>query len=59
MIYERLEALGRLDDYRKFNPPKDFRKRSISDANRHTVRWALEVSQQEQEQEDRAEAAAK
>ena len=49
MIYERLEALGRIDDYKRYNPPKDFRNRNISDANRRTIRWALEVSQQEEE----------
>ena len=45
MIYERLEALGRLDDFKRFQAPKDFRKRTISDANRRTIRWALEVSE--------------
>jgi len=54
MIYERLEALGRLDDYERFNPPKDNRKRSITDANRRTIRWALEVSQQDQEAKTQA-----
>ncbi len=47
MIYERLEALGRLDDFQRFSEPKDYRKRKISDANRHTIRWALEVAQAE------------
>jgi len=52
MIYERLEALGRLDDFKRFQAPKDFRKRTISDANRRTIRWALEVSQVEQQTAD-------
>ena len=49
MIYERLEALGRLDDYKRLLKPKDYRKRTISDANRRSIRWALEVSQPDQE----------
>jgi hypothetical protein len=48
MIYERLKALGRLDDIRKLQAPRDFRKRDISDANRRTIRWAIEASEQEQ-----------
>ena len=51
MIYERLEALDRLDDYRHLHPPKDFRKRDISDANRKTIRWAMEVAEEENEPE--------
>ncbi|GAF74298.1 unnamed protein product, partial [marine sediment metagenome] len=51
MIYERLEALGRLEDYKRYNAPKDFRKREISDANRRTIRWALEVAEQEVDSE--------
>lgn len=46
MIYERLEQLGRLDDLKRYNAPKDFRKRDISDANRRTIRWAMEVAEQ-------------
>jgi hypothetical protein len=49
-IYERLEALGRLDDLRRFHLPKDFRKREISDARRKTIFWALEVAEQEDSQ---------
>ncbi len=49
MIYERLEALGRLDDFKRLLKPKDYRKQTISDANRRTIRWALEVSQADQE----------
>jgi len=47
MIYERLEQLGRLDDLKRFAAPKDFRKRDIQDAHRRTIRWALEVAEQE------------
>jgi len=50
MIYERLESLGRLEDLKRYNAPKDFRKRDISDAYRHTIRWALEFAEQEQTQ---------
>jgi hypothetical protein len=49
LIYERLEQLGRVDDLRRFQAPKDFRKRDIADANRRSIRWALEVSQAEEE----------
>jgi adenylosuccinate synthase len=56
MIFERLEALGRLDDYRRFNAARDFRKRNISDANRRTIRWALEVAAQEAPEEQPTEA---
>jgi hypothetical protein len=48
MIYERLEALGRLDDLRRYNPPKDYRKRDIADARRKTIFWALEVAEEEE-----------
>jgi hypothetical protein len=48
MIYERLEKLGRLEDMKRFNTPNDYRKRDISDAHRRTIRWALEVSEDEE-----------
>jgi hypothetical protein len=47
MIYERLKSLGRLDNMRGLQTPRDYRKRDISDANRRTIRWALEMSEQE------------
>jgi hypothetical protein len=50
MIYERLRSLGRLQDMKRYQAPKDFRKRDISDAHRHTIRWALEMAQQEEAQ---------
>jgi len=53
-IYERLRDLGRLDDLRRLNAPRDYRKRKITDENRRTIRWAMEVAEQEEE----AEAAA-
>ena len=56
MIFERLEALGRLDDYRRFQAPKDYRKRVISDANRRTIRWALELAEQQEQAEPQAAA---
>ena len=55
LIYERLEALGRLDDLKRYNAPKDFRKREISDANRRTIRWALEVSEEEEKEAEPVE----
>lgn len=48
LIYERLKALGRLDDMRRFQAPRDYRKRQITDANRRTIRWALEVAEDEE-----------
>jgi len=55
MIYERLEALGRIDDLRRYNLPKDFSKREISDAYRRTIRWALELAEEEQNESQPAE----
>ena len=49
MIYERLEQIGRLDDLKRFQPPKDFRKRDIGDARRRTIYWAIEIAEQENE----------
>jgi hypothetical protein len=48
LIYERLKALGRLDDMTRLQTPRDYRKRDISDANRRTIRWALELAAQEE-----------
>jgi len=48
LVYDRLKTLGRLDDIRKLQAPRDYRKRDISDANRRTIRWALEVASQEE-----------
>ena len=45
-IYDRLKELGRLDDMRRMNAPRDFRKRAIPDAIRRTTRYALEVAEQ-------------
>jgi hypothetical protein len=47
MIYERLRDLGRLDDMRRLQTPRDYRKRDISDPNRRTIRWALEMAAEE------------
>ena len=55
LIYERLERLGRLDDLKRYNAPKDFRKRRISDAYRRTIRWALEVSEEEEKEAEPVE----
>jgi len=48
MIYERLRELGRLDDLKRLTAPRDFRKRDISDAHRRTIRWALELAEQQE-----------
>lgn len=47
MIYERLESLGRLDDLKRFNAPKDHRKRQITDARRRSIFWAVEFADDE------------
>ena len=47
LIYDRLKELGRLDDMRKLQAPRDHRKWMIPDAIRRTVRYALEVGAQE------------
>jgi len=47
LIYERLRDLGRLDDMRRLQAPRDYRKRDISDPNRRTIRWALEMAEEE------------
>ena len=49
MIYERLEKLGRLEDLKQFQSPKDFRKRSITDARRSSIYWALEMVEEQGE----------
>jgi hypothetical protein len=51
LIYERLRDLGRLDDLRRLVQPRDFRKRDCSDALRRTIRWALEVAEQDEQAE--------
>jgi len=47
MIYERLKSLGRIDDMRRLQTPRDYRKRDIADSARRTIRWALEMAEQE------------
>jgi hypothetical protein len=54
MIYERLDALGRTGDLRRYHPPKDYRKRDIDDARRKTIFWALEVAEQQEQTEPQA-----
>ena len=48
LIYDRLKELGRLDDMRRMTDPRDYRKRMIPDAIRRTMRFALEVAEQQQ-----------
>jgi len=55
MIYERLESLGRLDDLKKLNAPRDYTKREITDARRASIRWALEVSEEQWNEVEPAE----
>ena len=44
-IYDRCRELGRLDDLRRIAEPRDFRKRTLPDSARHTIRFALEVDE--------------
>ena len=43
LIYDRCRELGRLDDLRRMTDARDYRKRSLPDAARRTIRFALEV----------------
>ncbi len=45
LIYERLKALGRLDDYKKIQAIRDFKKMDVPLKSRSTIRWALEAKQ--------------
>ena len=54
LIYERLDKLGRLGDYARPIEARDYRKREISDARRHTIFWALEVAEQEEQAAEKA-----
>jgi len=47
LIYDRLKELGRLDDLRRLNSPRDYRKQALPDSIRRTTRYALEVAQAE------------
>ncbi|NQU76457.1 MAG: methylenetetrahydrofolate reductase C-terminal domain-containing protein [Planctomycetes bacterium] len=47
LIYDRLKELNRLDDMRRMIDPRDSRKLAIPDAIRRTMRYALEVDEQE------------
>ncbi len=48
LIYERLKALGRLADYRRYQEPKDHHQFTIPKELRTTIRWALEVEEPEE-----------
>ena len=47
-IYDRCKELGRLDDLKRMIDPRDYRKRRVPDAARKTMRFALEVEEQEE-----------
>jgi len=47
LIYERLKALGRLDDLKRMNPMRDHKLLDIPDKRRATMLWALEVEEKE------------
>jgi len=42
LIYERLKALGKLDNLKKMPKLRDYRNWDVSDKERTTTRWALE-----------------
>ncbi|MBM4030548.1 MAG: 5,10-methylene tetrahydromethanopterin reductase [Planctomycetes bacterium] len=44
-IYDRLKALGKLDDYKKLMAIRDFGKLDLPMKHRSTIRWALETKQ--------------
>ncbi len=48
LIYKRLEDLGRLEDLRRLNEPRDHAKMDIPDAMRHGIYWALEAARKEE-----------
>jgi len=45
LIYERLKALGRLDDLKRMNTPRNHQLQDIPDSRRATMLWALEVEE--------------
>jgi len=51
LIYKRLEALGRTDDLRRLNEPRDHSLQLFPDELKNTIRWALEVDEEAAVQE--------
>lgn len=51
-IYERCKELGQLDRLREFLVARDYQKRSFPEELRTTIRWALEVEEQEPAEEE-------
>ncbi|HUT35718.1 MAG TPA: methylenetetrahydrofolate reductase C-terminal domain-containing protein [Planctomycetota bacterium] len=45
LIYERLKALGKLDNYKKLQPVRNFGKMDVPLKHRSTIRWALEAKE--------------
>jgi hypothetical protein len=45
LIYERLRALGKLDDYKKIQAVRNFQNLDLPMKHRSTIRWALEAKQ--------------
>ena len=44
-IYDRLKSLGRLDDLKRMNAPRNFQLQDIPESWRATMLWALEVEE--------------
>jgi len=47
LIYERLKKLGRLDDLKRMNSPRDHSLGDIPDDRRRTMLWAIEEERRE------------
>ena len=47
LIYERLKALGRLDDLKRMNALRDYSLQDFPNDRRATMLWALEVEEKE------------
>ena len=52
LIYERLKELGRLEDMKRLQQPRDYSKLDIPDPLRRTIWWDLEVGASADEDEE-------
>ena len=55
LIYERLKELGRLDDLKHFQEPRDYSRLDIPDALRRTIWWDLGIEEGTGESEEEKE----
>ena len=56
-IYERLKALGRLDDLKRMNEPRNHELQDIPDSRRATMLWALEVEETDKPKKKKKKSA--